>query len=183
MELVDVETQVRHPYMHHQSRAWWVVPRVMRGTHSLSTLSSERRLQCSFRLCSSRCFCSSESSGKKSFCPLTGILWLRERAANSSDGLKVVKERQHRSAVWCTHDHRQTLRRKTTALLLDFMTEPETKCAGGVWGRLAFKSQNFLCEKRVLLHYVGGFLLEHSKRVINCQLTVFSCLSLENSFK
>lgn len=41
----------------------------------------------------------------------------------------------------------------------------------------------FSVKKRVLLHYVGGFLLEHSKRVNNCQLTVFSCLSLKNSFK
>lgn len=44
------------------------------ATHSLSTLSSDIRLQCSFRLCSSFCFCCSESLGKKSFCPLTGIL-------------------------------------------------------------------------------------------------------------
>lgn len=36
-------------------------------THSLSTLSSDMRLQCSLRLCSSRRLCSSDSLGKKSF--------------------------------------------------------------------------------------------------------------------
>lgn len=143
MELVDVETQVniRHPYMsymHLQSWAWWVTPRVMRGTHSLSTLSSERRLQCSFRLCSSRCFCSSESSGKKSFCPLTGILWLRERAANSSDGLKVVKERQHRSAVWCTHDHSYC----------HWNTEKENHCTAFRFHNTAWNKMCWRCLRR-----------------------------------
>lgn len=59
------------------------------ATHSLSTRSSAKRLQCSLRLCSSRCFCCSESLGKKSFWPLIGILWLLDRAANSSQGLLI----------------------------------------------------------------------------------------------
>lgn len=64
-------------------------------TYSLSTLSSDMRLQCSSKLCCSRCRCSSESSGKKSFCPRDGILWLLERAAKSSHGLQIISKQNN----------------------------------------------------------------------------------------